>query len=274
MRIGKDEKGILFLTILSIAILVGLYAYSLFLQPENVSIGEVSKHIGDYVKVKGIVVYARNITNGVLAYIYDEGFENKISLFLRFSAVLYPGEVVVVKGQVVNYRGSAEIVVYNERDLQVIARYLELNLRELLEEPEHFVGMHIELQGNLSEMKMSNYFEFTDGFNLIKVYVKNGYFGERNIYIKGTYEKGIFYAKNISLEYNGTCVELNKLRDYEGKPVWIHGSIISYFYYGYLREGVYSLKVVSDKRIAAGYRVLDGKFVYNPYEAQYELKVE
>ena len=76
------------------------------------------------------------------------------------------------------------------------------------------------------------------------------------------------------MQYNGTCVNLNELANYEGKVVWIHGSIISYFYYGYIRDGLYSLKVVADKNIPSGYRILGGKFIYNAYEAQYELKLE
>ncbi len=273
MYINEDKKLIALVLAIILALSL-LYVYSSNVKPEKVNIGGVARHIGDYVEVKGIVGYSKNITNGVLAYIYDEKFENKTTLFLQFSAILYPGEVVIAKGQVVNYRGSIEVVVYREGDLQIIAKYLELNLREVLEEPEHFLGMHIKLRGNLSAMRMSNYFEFTDGFNLIKVYVKNGYFGERNVYIRGYYEKGIFRAENISLQYNGTCVNLNELANYEGKVVWIHGSIISYFYYGYLRDGAYSLKVVADKKIPAGFRILEGKLIYSPYTAQYELKLE
>ncbi len=269
----KERKLIALLVIIVIALSL-LYIYSSNVKPEKVNIGGVTRHIGDYVEVKGVVGYAKNITNGVLAYIYDEKFENKTILFIQFSKILYPGEVVIAKGQVINYHGSIEVVVHREGDLQIIAKYLELNLKEVLAEPEHFVGMHIKLRGNLSAMRISNYFEFTDGFNLIKVYVKNGYFGERNVYIKGYYEKGIFHAENISLQYNGTCVNLDELAKYEGKVVWIHGSIISYFYYGYLRDSLYSLKVVADKNLPSGYRVLEGEFIYNAYEAQYELKLE
>lgn len=270
----EEEKKLIALLVVIILSLSLLYIYSSNVKPEKVNIGGLPKHIGDYVEVKGIVSYTRNITNGVLVYIYDENFENKTTLFLQFSAILHPGEVVIAKGQVVNYRGSVEVVAHDEKDLQIIAKYLELNLREVLEEPENFVGMHIKLRGNLSAMRMSNYFEFTDGFNLIKVYVKNGYFGERNVYIKGYYENGVFHAENISLEYNGTCVALNELANYKGKHVWIHGSILSYFYYGYLKDGVYSLKIVSDKKISSGYKVLEGELIYSLYTAQYELRVE
>ncbi len=270
----EEEKKLIALLVVIILSLSLLYIYSSNVKPEKVNIGGLPKHIGDYVEVKGIVSYTRNITNGVLIYIYDENFENKTTLFLQFPAILHPGEAVIAKGQVVNYRGSVEVVVHEEKDLQIIAKYLKLTIREVLEEPENFVGMHLKLQGSLSYMRMSNYFEFTDGFNLIKVYVKNGYFGERNVYIKGYYENGVFHAENISLEYNGTCVALNELASYEGKIIWIHGSILSYFYYGYLKDGVYSLKIVSDKKLSSGYKVLEGELIYSPYTAQYELRVE
>ncbi len=272
--ISRDEKIVIALIISIILILSVLYAYELKVEPAKINIGDISKHIGDYVEIKGIVWKSKNVTNGMILYIYDERFENKTEAYLQFSANIFPGALVKVRGQVVSYRGTLEVIVYKPQNVEIIEKYFKLQLPEVLQAPQHYVGMNIELSGNLSNMYMSDYFEVTDGFTILKVYIKNGYFGERNIYIYGMYKNGIFYAKNITLDTHRNCTKLSELSNNEGKYVWIHATIISYFYYGWLEEDGYAIKVVSDERIASGEVNLEGKLIYNAYDGEYVFEIE
>ncbi len=274
VELGRDEKVVLAIAVLIMIFLASLFAYISFITPKKVDVSEIGENVGNFVEVSGIVGNIKQTQRGVVLKIYDKTFKNSTEAYLLFHTTLYPGERVVLRGEVSRYRGMVEILVKNKDDLKVLDKYLNLNIRELLTNPEFFVGMRVRIYGNMSSMVPSEYLELSDGFNFTRIYVRGGYFGERDVYIYGTYSDGIFRAENITLNYGGKCVGIGNLEKYAGKKVWIHGTTVSYFYHGYLSYSPYSLKVVSDRRISKGLIYLEGKFVYAEHSGQYELVVE
>jgi len=281
MELGRDEKRILLLTLLSIIIIAGLYTNSIFLQPERVEIGNLGKHVGEYVEVEGIVKYYKNTTKGTLVEICDMNGENETYLFLLFHSVQIPGSVIRARGMVQIYQGMLEIVVKDEGEIETLKRSLEVGLEELLSNPEFFVDMRIRVYGNLSHLYPAvdeNQMQITDGINTTWVHIPFRYFGERDVYLYGTVINGTLYVENITLQYSGDVVSIGDIRQYEGKRIWVHATILAYQrlygYYGWLRSGDYALKVFLKEKVDEGFCYLEGRFVYNEKNGQYELMVE
>lgn len=274
VELGRDEKIVLSITLAVMISLASLFAYMSLITPKRVGLSEIESNVGNFVEVSGVVGEVRQTQRGEILKIYDETFKNRTEVYLMFHESLYPGESVVLRGVISRYRGVVEILVSSESDLKILHKYLNLNIKELLANSQFFVGMKVRLRGDLSVMRPSHYIEVSDGFNFTKIYTSSPYFGERNIYVHGKYKHGMIYADNITLNYTGPCVSMGKLDNYEGKEIWIHGTVVSYFYYGYLIDGGYTLKVVADRIIGSGEVVVEGKFVYTDYSGQYELVVE
>ncbi len=281
MKMGKDEKRIFLLTILSITIILGLYVNSLFLQPEKVDIGRLGKYVGEYVEVEGIVKYYKNTTRGTLVKICDKEGKNEVYLFLLFHSVLTPGSILRARGIVQIYQGMLEIVVKDKGGIEILKRSLDIALEELLLNPEFFVGMRIRVYGNLSNLyaAVDEYqMEITDGINTTWVHIPSPYFGEREVYLYGTVVNGTLYVENITLQYSGNLVSIGDIWRHEEEKIWIKGEIISYErlygYYSWLRSGDYRLRVFLKNRVDEGLQYLEGKFVYDEKNGQYELIVE
>ncbi len=272
-KFTKDEKIVVAIIVVVMVLLSSLYFVGSIMEPRKISVGEVKNNVGNLVEVRGVVSHIKPTQRGESLKLYDEKFENFTWVYLLFQCKLNPGMLVSIRGEVRTSWQGVEVVVENMNDLRILKDYVSLPLWEIMKDPSFFENMSVRVSGNLSAMRMANYFEVTDGFNFTIVYVKNGYFGERNVFIHGKFENGIFVADNITMNYKGECASIGNLSSKKGS-VWIHGNIVSYFYYGYLRSDGSSIKVVSDRKLPSGHVTLIGRIYYNSHTGTYELIVE
>lgn len=279
--VGREERRILILALLSLLMLSSLYIYSLHLKPLEVEISDVNSHIGEYVEVEGIVKYSKNTTKGTMVQLYSQDGNDSVYLFLLFHRTLSPGYVIRARGIVQIYQGLVEILVKSEGDIEIMKKNVEIGLEELLQNPNFFVGMRIGVSGNLTdiyEIADERQIEITDGINTTWVHLPFAYFGERDIYIYGRVVNGTLYGENITLNSNETCISIGEIPKYEGKWVWVHGRVISYKriygYVGWLKDGKYSLKVFLKEKREEGSVFLNGTFIYDEENGMYELIVE
>ena len=277
----RDERRVLYISILTIFILTSLYLYSYTLTPKRIEISQISEHIGEYVEIEGIVKYSRNTSKGTMVELYDMNRKSETYLFLLFHKSLLGGYIIRARGIVQVYQGMIEVMVRSEKDIEVLERSLYIALEEILLNPSFFVDMKLRVYGNLTHVYPvidEHQIEVTDGINITWVHIPFTYFGEREVYIYGMVKNGTLYGENITLFAEVKCVSIGELEKYEGKHVWICGSIISYSrlygYSGWLKDGEYSLKVFMKEKREEGRTILEGTFVYNEKSGIYELVVE
>ena len=277
----KDEKRVISIALISILILTALYIHSQFLEPEKVEISSIKNHVGEYVEVEGIVRYCKNTTKGTMVELYDMERENNVYLFLLFHKALSPGYVIRAEGIVQVYQGMVEIIVKEEGDVQIMNRSLDIGLEELMFNPQFFVGMKVRVYGNLTHIYPvvdEHQIKITDGINTTWVYVPFSYFGERDVYLIGIVENATLHVENITLRYEGKCISVGEIADYEGKRICVHAKILEYEriygYVGWLKNRDYSLKIFMKEKREEGFQYIQGTFLYDSRNGMYELVVE
>ena len=264
------------IVIAAILILTLLYVYRENLEPRHIELTEISEHVGDYVDVEGTVVYIREYEHGMYIEIAKNG--SRVSAYLDTKIKLVPGNFVNLRG-IVEYRLGRYVLEVSNGGI-IIHGFLKPSVREILQNPQSFVGLHIQVQGILStpqKMVSKHYIRVSDGMHSVWIYVSVPYYGERDIYIIGTVKNGILHSEKIALGKfpHVPLISIAAIPDFEGEAVQIHGYVLNYSrilgYAAYIMDEDYHLKVILPNPITPGYAVLNGTFEYLSTYGEYAL---
>ncbi len=276
-------SGIPVLVLISLLLLGSLYLYRVSIAPQKIQLNDLREHMGEYVEVQGLVSSVTPLDRGMVLTL--ENGSSRITVYLNFREKLGPGYDVAVRGIVTTYRGKVEILVEHREDLIVKSNALSLSLRTLLSSPQSFLGMRVEVQGTISDIKATrdyHYLKITDGTHTAWVHVPWRYYGERRVHLAGTVKDGMLFVENISLsEKVCTCrnVSIGDIEKHEGERIHVYGIVISYSRFsGYsakLRDGEYELSILSFKplNVTTSRVVVLGDLRYVVEHGMYQLVV-
>lgn len=272
----RDEMKLVVTVIAIILILTLLYVYRENMKPSRIELAEISEHVGEYVEVQGTVVYTRDYEHGMYIEIAKNG--SRVSAYLDTKIKLVPGNLVNLRG-IVEYRLGKYVLEVSNGGI-IIHGILKPNIQNILQNPQNFVGLNMQIRGNLTmaeKMVTKHYIRVSDGVHDAWIYVPVPYYGERDIYIIGTVKYGILHSEKIALNKNPniTLISIPNIPNFEGENVQIHGYVLNYSrilgYAAYIVDGDYHLKVILPRPLAMGYAVLNGTFEYLSTYGEYAL---
>ncbi len=104
--------------------LLAVYALSLQVEPQGISINMLDRHVGDMVRISGTVTYLRTHEEGHLFLtVRDESGQCEVPVFSEVASKLpriFIGEKIEVTGSVEEYRGSLQVVPPLSRDVKLL----------------------------------------------------------------------------------------------------------------------------------------------------------
>ncbi len=268
-----EERGITILLVLSAISLLSLYLYQSSIGYEEVDVASLEEHIGEYVEVKALVVRVYEYERSMSLRVVEN--ESYATVFMGFKMNIFPGSTVLVRGRVERYGGGVEIYVKEREDIAVVEEATTFSLREVMENPQFFLGLRIKVYGNLTSLReIENYswIEISDGLNTTWAHVPGGYCGDPDVCLCGNVSNEILYVTSV----NSTCqgISVGEIGEHEGEEVCVHAHVLSYHttsYYGYLRYGDYSIRVFSRNYPGEGEGYYVGTVVYVEEYGYYEL---
>ena len=144
------------LVIMSLVGVVGLFAYSLSLEPVDMGIGEIgTEDVGSLVSVNGVVATAWKTSRGDLSIILTDGVDC-IHVYIPEKSVpgderLIPGTVVSVSGEVQIYAGELEIFVTSSTNIRIVKESTSGSIPPgvLAEMPDVFAGETLRVHGSV-----------------------------------------------------------------------------------------------------------------------------
>ncbi len=149
------------LATVSLVGVVGLFAYSLALEPVDRGIGEIgAEDVGSLVSVKGMVATTWRTSRGDLNIILTDG-EDYIRVYVPEKRApqdqrLIPGAVVSVKGEVQIYAGELEIYVTSSASIEIVKESTSDSIPPgvLAEMPDVFAGEVLRVHGSVRNIRV------------------------------------------------------------------------------------------------------------------------
>jgi hypothetical protein len=140
---------------------MGLFVYSLTLEPVEMDIKDLSEEdAGSLVSVKGMVATAWRTTGGDLNLILTDG-SDCIRVYVPERSVLedhsfLPGALVSVRGEVQIYEGELEIYVSSSTDIRVEEESSSESIPPgvLAEMPDVFAGEMLRVHGSVQNIRV------------------------------------------------------------------------------------------------------------------------
>ncbi len=263
------DRRVIALNLAIIVILSALYFYEANIPPTKVEIGELSKHVGEYVEIEGIVLTVSD--DGKSAKISDEKFQNSATIYSDFQLRLSPGSTVVVKGIVEKYSNSYEIAPRGRSDIQVKSDSLFMSMPVLLQNPQRYVGLHVKVYGHVVYWKLI-YLNVTDGENFGHFYVYGNYEGEKKTYFYGTVKNGSLRLENPLNTEEYRDATIGEIKDLNHAKIRVYGWIIGYYGHIIISQGKWSINVYYyGNEIPKGDTYIKGRFTYDESSGEYVI---
>ncbi|MCK4948656.1 MAG: OB-fold nucleic acid binding domain-containing protein [Thermoplasmata archaeon] len=144
------------LVTVSLVGVVGLFAYSLSLEPVDRGIGDITaEDVGSLVSVNGMIATAWRTSRGDLNIILTDG-EECIHVYVPEKNAprderLIPGTVVSVRGEVQIYAGELEIYVTSSTSIRIVKESTSGSIPPgvLAEMPDVFAGETLRVHGSV-----------------------------------------------------------------------------------------------------------------------------
>ena len=265
------ERRVIALNLVIIVILSALYLYEANIPPTEVGIGDLSKHVGEYVEVEGIVLTVSD--DGKSAKISDEKFQNSATIYSDFSLSLSPGSIVVVRGIVEKYRNMYEILLKDREDIQVKSTSLPLAMPVLLQNPQRYVGLYVKVYGHTVYWKLI-YLNVTDGENFGHFYVYGNYEGEKKTYFYGTVKNGTLRLENPLNREEYKAVKVGEIKRMKEGKVRVYGWIAGYYGHLIISQQNWSVNAYYyGSEIPKGDVEIEGEFTYDYSRGEYIILV-
>ena len=263
------ERRVIALNLVIIVILSALYLYEANIPPTKVEIGDLSKHVGEYVEVEGIVLTVSN--DGKSAKISDEKFQNSATIYFNFQLSLTPGSRIIARGVVKKYRDIYEIALKSEKDIEVKSDSLTLTLPILLENPQRYSGLNVRIFGHAIYWKLI-YLNVTDGEDYAHLYVYGDYEGEKKTHFYGTIKNGTFHLDNPLNSGEYRDVKIGDIKRMKEGKVRVYGWIVGYYGHLIISQQNWSINVYYyGSEIPRGDMEIKGEFIYDHSRGEYEI---
>ncbi|MEE9150342.1 MAG: hypothetical protein V3U20_00730 [Thermoplasmata archaeon] len=161
----EKPKLLTIVIILTLSGILGIYAYAVSIEAKTVSIADLgSKYLGSLVEVEGHIKEMTAWEDGDLNLVlvdYDSGKTIDVTLDsdavknLAHSEKLIPGAKIRVNGLVEDYKGDLLIHVMSGEGVKLLqtARSNTLPLNVILERPEVFEGVLVEVRGKVWDIE-------------------------------------------------------------------------------------------------------------------------
>jgi len=159
-----NKKLLVIVTVLAIAGVLGLFAYSTTIQPIELRIGQITaSHAGSIVRTSGTITRASTFADGSMSLTIGD-FEDSTSIPVYFPSdvskslsndCLVPGTQIGVEGEVRLYQESVEISVSRADDLTVISvpNGTEYPLGTVMQSIQMFDGLEVTTSGEILEIE-------------------------------------------------------------------------------------------------------------------------
>ncbi len=257
------------LNIAVIMVLAGIYVFSQSVEPVSIEISKCGEHVGDFVRVKGVVL---RVTSSGYFILSDAEFSHRVGVYDVFTHVLSPGAMAEVRGIVKKFKNGFEIIVESKDGVSILNDAYETTLPVVMNNPQRYVGLNISLSGKLSHISVTSMTVY-DSTGEIYVSCPEGYSGPRSAYFLVKYRDGRFVAKAAYLTEHGSVTRITDIKPEENFTYLINGTIDRYGIYGFLIVDNYSLRFTAMCRdIPAGMATVTGKFEYVGEYGEYVLR--
>ncbi len=261
------EGKILIIDAIIIISLVGLYIYEEMLPPEKTSIGNLGRHLGKYVIIKGVVL--RNPSSNFFI-VSDMQFKNKVGVYDSYSSP-NSGAVVSVAGVVKKFKDRYEIVIQKAGDLKIIKDCYETTIPVVMNNPSKFNGLNISVSGKIEYTRIVS-LTIYDGSGTMKIECKGGYSGSHHAYFLVKYVNGEFLAEAAYPNPPGKIVKISSIQPRNNRTYLINGTIETYGIYGIIRMDSYHMRfTVESQNVPTGLATITGQFVYDTKYGEYIL---
>lgn len=269
-----------------------LYAVSFTASPITKEIGDINESdVGLYISTKGNIL--KMSESGDINYLtlVNENSRITVATPKDYCNSVNIGAYVSISGIVRDYSNYLCIEVKSATDIIILNEKYDFTIAILLENPEFFEGMIVEVDGevyNLYTIYNESRIEITDGFNKVWIYLDMDFSGDAGDELSFTgvlnYDyKRYFLGSNNSCE-NRISVSLEDLctnpEGYFNQNISINGTVL-------LKEEIigtcftlidedYSLYCFVDGKEVdiSGIVSLSGIFEYYSKNGQYELVVD
>jgi len=161
----ENRKLLIAVTVLALAGVLGLFAYSATLEPLSLEIGEIGdQHAGAIVSTRGTVTQARPVAGGAVSItLCDFNTSSSICAFFSPDAGeplpdgVIPGAMVKVRGEVRLYQEVPEIYVTKASDISLVsaANCTEYSLDTIMESIQLFDGMNVTTSGRIVDIEVT-----------------------------------------------------------------------------------------------------------------------
>jgi len=222
MKLSSERLRVI-AVLAAVAGIIGLYFYSMSIEPEHVSISEVEEHVGEYVVVQGRVVESYNSGGGTSLTLSENTSNATVRVFLDSHEKLEVGDRVEVMGKVEEYHGGYSISVQGSGYLKVLQKWesRQLTLPVLAQNPWEYRGMNLNLSCRIrywSEDGKDSYFvveyknDDNESDNYMTVYISN--------ITVSSYSKGTYIFLNARLEYSTKSFRFYLVMDSPEHHIW------------------------------------------------------
>jgi len=249
--------------------LIALYGYTASIPPADINIANCKHHLGEYVRITGIV--KRTTHNLMFFYLVDDDFKYEVNVYDVYKIPVNPGAKISVAGILQKYKNSYELVVQNRKDIKILRKSYTTTIPLILNNPEKFVGMQVDISGVIKYSKITH-LRVSDSTGILNVSC-SGYSGPLTAYFLIKYSNGEFVVKNAYANSTYRITNISSVRCKENTTYLIHGHILSFGITGIITDAEYSLRFTEETLyIPHGYTELTGTYVYIPSYGEYILK--
>ena len=145
-----------FVIIMSIVLILFLYALSTLSQPVLIELNQINEYEGKQVIVIGRVIehYTTAYGNQIIT-IKGEGNEEKIiTIFVEDEVAIEYGDIIQATGKVQKYKDEWEIIVNNRKYITILQKWTlnHFPLWQLASDPDHYIGMNVNVTGFVERM--------------------------------------------------------------------------------------------------------------------------
>jgi len=155
----------------SIAGILFLYFISTLTQPVLISLAEIPEYEDKQVIVEGTVTDYQDTTYGSqIITIEDDNIS--VSVFIEGNIGVDYGDTIQATGKVQKYNDGWEIVVDNERLVNILQKWqnISIPILQLAKNPTKYVGLNINVTGHV-DMIYDSYFYLIDADELYSLFV-------------------------------------------------------------------------------------------------------
>lgn len=135
-----------------------LYLLSLFSQPINVNLNEISEYEGKEITTEGLVTAYYTTRYGSQLITIEEN-NGSATVFIEGEIDVEYGDRIRATGEVQKYKNSWEIIANDERDVKIIQKWHNISfpLWQLAENPAKYRNLNVNVTGYVETLTKTSF---------------------------------------------------------------------------------------------------------------------